>query len=95
MVTHLASPHRDSRWRTVAIVVSGFVLGALLTGLAAWFLPESAARAFFTTAVSASFGPLSLNLSVVAVTLGPLVLNVNVFTVLGILLVSLFARRLL
>ncbi len=79
----------------MAVIVVGFLLGALLTGLATLFLPESAAREFFTTSVSASLGPLSVDLWAVALTVGPLVVNVNVFTVVGILLVSLFARRLL
>lgn len=91
----LTAPGRRSRWRTLIIVAAGFLLGALLTQLATWLLPESAAREVFTTAVSASLGPLSIDLWVVALTVGPLVLNMNFFTVLGILLVSLFARRLL
>lgn len=91
----LTGPHRRSPWRGVAVIAGGFLLGALLTQIAAWLLPESAAREVFTTAVSASLGPLSLDVHVLAFTIGPLVLNVNVFTVVGILLVSLFARRLL
>lgn len=91
----LTGPNRRSPWRNVAVIASGFLLGALLTQVASWLLPESAAREVFTTSVSASLGPLSLDLYVLAFTIGPLVLNVNVFTVVGILLVSLFARRLL
>ncbi|MBI4513368.1 MAG: DUF4321 domain-containing protein [Gemmatimonadetes bacterium] len=91
----LTRPDRRSPWRRVAILASGFVLGALLTQLATLFLPESAAREFFTTTVSASLGPVSLDLWVLALTVGPLAIRVNVFTVVGILLVALFARRLL
>lgn len=91
----LTGPHRRSPLWVVAVVAGGVVLGALLTEIAAWLLPESAAREVFTTAVSASLGPLSLDFDVLAFTIGPLVLNVNVFTVVGILLVGLFARRLL
>ena len=77
------------------IVAAGFLLGAILTQLTAWLLPESPAREVFTTSVSASLGPLSLDLHVLALTAGPLVVNVNFFTAVGILLVTLFARRLL
>lgn len=92
---NLAGPDRRSAWRRAAILASGFIVGALLTQLATLFLPESAAREFFTTTVSASLGPVSLDLWAVALTLGPLAIRVNVFTVVGILLVALFARRLL
>ena len=84
-----------SRWRTVAILVGGVVLGALLTALATWLLPESPAREVFLLGVSASLGPLTVDLRVLEFTVGPVAVHVNVFTVLGILLVSLFARRLL
>ena len=75
----------------VALVV-GLFLGALFTKLAVLFLPESAAREFLTTSVSASLGPLSVDLLAVAIVLGPLTLNLNALSLVGILLVGLVIR---
>lgn len=81
--------------RQTAVVVGGLLLGALLTKLFRWTLPESAAREFFVTTVAASVGPLSVDLMVVAFTVGPVILRVNILSVVGILLVAWFARSLL
>lgn len=84
-------PSRSAR-RIATILVLGFVLGAILTKLALWFLPEGPVREFFTTTISASVGPLSVDLLVIAFTLGPIVLNVNLFSVAGVLAVAYLAR---
>jgi hypothetical protein len=84
-----------SPWRVVTILVLGFLLGAILTKLSLWFLPEGPFREFFTTTVSASVGPLSMDLIVLAITLGPIALNVNLFSVAGVLLVAYISRMLL
>jgi hypothetical protein len=73
----------------------GFILGALLTKLSLWFIPEGPFREFFTTTVSASVGPVSVDLLVIAITLGPLVLNVNLFSAAGVLVVAYVARMML
>ena len=91
----LARPSNRSPGRVVTILVLGFLLGAILTKLSLWFLPEGPFREFFTTTVSASVGPLSMDLLVIAFTLGPLVLNVNLFSVAGVLLVAYLSRMLL
>ncbi len=91
----LARPSDRSPWRVVTILVLGFLLGAILTKLSLWFLPEGPFREFFTTTVSASVGPLSMDLLVIAFTLGPLVLNVNLFSVAGVLLVAYLSRMML
>jgi len=87
-------PERSPR-RTLLVIASGFVLGALLTELMAVTLPASAARQFFITTVAASLGPLSIDLNVIAMTLGPLILRVNFLSIVGVLLVAWFARSLL
>lgn len=89
------SRNRKSARRITLVVAAGFLLGALLTELVAIALPASAAREFFITTVTASLGPLALDLWVIAVTLGPLVLRVNVLSAVGIVLVAWFARSLL
>ncbi len=79
-----------TRW--VWTLVLGLFLGGLLTKLAQVFLPESAGRSFLATSVSASFGPLGLDLVSVAIVLGPLTFTLNVLTVVGIGIVALVVR---
>jgi hypothetical protein len=73
-------------------VVVGLFLGALLTRIAVLFMPDSAAREFLTTAVSASLGPLSIDLIAVAFVIGPLTLSLNALSLVGVLLVGLLMR---
>lgn len=78
--------------RLLLVIVIGLVLGALLTELAVRFMPESAAREFFTTSVAAAFGPLVVDLVAVGLTLGPLVFHLNALSFVGVLTVLLGAR---
>jgi hypothetical protein len=73
-------------------VVVGLFLGALFTKIAVLFMPDSAAREFLTTAVSASLGPLSIDLIAVAFVIGPLTLSLNALSLVGVLLVGLVMR---
>lgn len=91
----LVRPTERSPWRIVTIITAGFLLGAILTKLSVLFVPRGPFREFFTTTVSASIGPLSIDLLVVAFTLGPIVLNVNLFSIAGILVVAYLARMML
>jgi hypothetical protein len=88
----VSGPRRGAVPRMVWAVVVGLFLGALFGQIAILFMPESAAREFLTTAVSASLGPLSIDLVAVAFVIGPLTLNVNALSVVGILLVALVLR---
>lgn len=78
--------------RMVWAVIVGVFLGALFTKIAVTFMPDSAAREFLTTSVSASLGPLSLDLIAVAFVIGPLTINLNALSLVGILLVALVMR---
>jgi len=78
--------------RMVWALVVGLFLGALFTKIAVLFMPDSSAREFLTTAVSASLGPLSLDLIAVAFVIGPLTINLNALSLVGILLVALVMR---
>lgn len=78
--------------RLLLVVLVGLVLGALLTELAVRFMPESAAREFFTTSVAAAFGPLVVDLVAVGVTLGPLVFHLNAMSIVGFLVSFLVLR---
>ena len=88
----MIGPRRRTGNRVLWTVIVGLFVGALLTRLAVLFMPESAARAFLTTSVSASLGPLGIDLIAIAVVLGPLTLNLNALSVVGVLLVALVVR---
>ena len=79
--------------RLLLVVLVGLVFGALLTELAVRFMPDSAAREFFTTSVAAALGPLVIDMIAVGLTLGPLVFHLNALSVVGVLIVALGARQ--
>lgn len=83
---------RRSLGRIALGIVVGLFLGALFSRLAVLFMPESAARDFLTTAISASLGPLAIDLIAFALVIGPLTVNLNVLSLVGILLVALVVR---
>lgn len=78
--------------RLLVVVLAGLILGALLSELAVRFMPQSSAREFFTTSVSAAFGPLVIDLVAFGITLGPVVFRLDFLSVLGVLVVALAAR---
>ena len=78
--------------RMVWAIIVGLFIGALFTRLAIRYLPESAGREFLTTAVSASVGPLGIDLVALSFVVGPVVLNLNVLSILGIVIVALIMR---
>ena len=86
------APRREAIPRMVWAVVVGLFLGALLTKLAVLYMPESTARAFLTTAISASLGPLSIDLIAVALVIGPLTVSLNALSIVAILLIALMMR---
>lgn len=88
----MIGPRRRSVGRVVAAVVVGLFLGALFTRIAILYMPESAARQFLTTSVSASIGPLGIDLLAVALVIGPLSVNLNALSLVGILLTGLVLR---
>jgi len=76
------------------VLTAGFITGGLLTALLERFLPESAARSFFTFAVTPSFGPVSVDLLVVSFTLGPVAFHVSILSVIGVVVAYYAARSL-
>jgi hypothetical protein len=88
----MIGPRRRSLPRLVWTVIVGLFLGALFTKIAVLYMPESAARDFMTTAVSASIGPLGIDLIAIAFVLGPLTINLNAMSVVGFIIVALIMR---
>ncbi|HEY4100259.1 MAG TPA: DUF4321 domain-containing protein [Gemmatimonadales bacterium] len=78
----------------LGVLVIGFIIGGFARELLARFLPDSAARSFFTFSVTPSIGPVSVNLLVVSFSLGPLGLNVSVLSLIGVAVAYYLARSL-
>ncbi|HXC24974.1 MAG TPA: DUF4321 domain-containing protein [Gemmatimonadaceae bacterium] len=76
------------------VLASGFIVGGLLTQVARRFLPPSAVKEFFTTGVTPSLGPLSVDLVVLKLAVGPVAIDVSLLGLLGVLLAYLIARSL-
>ncbi|MFO7892777.1 MAG: hypothetical protein R6U63_03495 [Longimicrobiales bacterium] len=85
-------PRRRGVPRMVWAAIIGLFLGALFSHLATRYLPVSAAREFLTTTVSASVGPLGVDLVAFSFVVGPVVLNLNVLSIIGIVVVALIMR---
>ena len=88
----LVDTRRRSAQRFTWTLVLGLFLGGLFTKLCELFLPESAARDFLVTSVTASVGPFSVDLVAVSLTVGPLDLTLNILTLVGIGIVAFIAR---
>lgn len=89
----MASGPRRPRFY-LGVLAAGFVTGGLLAALLERFLPESAARSFFTTAVTPTLGPVSVDLLVVSFTIGPVGLHVTVLSLVGVAMAYYGARSL-
>lgn len=68
----------------LAILIIGMLLGGYLGEFLSTIMPDGVAKDFFLTSVVGQFGPVSLNLMIIALTLGPLVLKINLVSVLGL-----------
>ena len=78
----------------LGVLIAGFVAGGALNSLVRQSLPESAARTFFTSTWTATFGPVSADLLVVSFTMGPIGLHVSLLSLIGVVLAYLIARSL-
>ena len=78
----------------MGVLATGFVLGGLLHAVARRYLPQGAAKEFFTTAVTPTLGPVHVDLLVVSLTLGPLGLDVSPLAVVGVAVAYFVARSL-
>ncbi len=85
-------PHRPGFY--LGVLIAGFIAGGALTALLRQTLPDSAARTFFTSTWTASFGPVSADLLVVSFTVGPVGLHVSLLSLIAVLLAYLIARSL-
>jgi len=89
----MASGPRRPRFY-LSVLAVGFVIGGFLSALLERFLPPSAARSFFTYAVTPTVGPVSVDLLVVSFTLGPVGLSVSILSLVGVAVAYYAARSL-
>lgn len=75
-------------------LAAGFIIGGVLTQVARRFLPPSAVKEFFTTGVSPSLGPVTVDLAILKFSLGPVAMDVSLLALLGVLVAYLIARSL-
>ncbi len=87
-----AGPKRPGFY--LGVLVAGFVIGGFFSALMARFLPDSAAKTFFTYSATASLGPVSVNLLVISFTLGPVGLHVSILSLIGVAVAYYAARSL-
>jgi Domain of unknown function (DUF4321) len=87
-----SGPHRPGFY--VGVLITGFIAGGFMTAFFRRWLPDSAAKSFFTTAATPTFGPVSVDLLVINFTLGPIGLHVSLLSLVGVLIAYLIARSL-
>ena len=87
-----AGPRRPGFY--LGVLVTGFIVGGFLNGLLKTWMPESAAKTFFTSTWTPTVGPVSADLLVLNFTLGPLGLHVSLLSLIGVVLAYLIARSL-
>jgi hypothetical protein len=74
------------------VLAIGFIVGGLLTQVARKFLPAGSAKEFFTTGVTPSVGPITLDLVILKFALGPIAIDVSLLSLVGVLVAYLIAR---
>ena len=87
-----AGPKRPGFY--LGVLVAGFFAGGFLNALLSAFLPDSAAKAFFTFTVTPTLGPVTSDHLVVNFVLGPIGLHVSLLSLVGVVLAYLVARSL-
>jgi hypothetical protein len=78
----------------LAVLAAGFLVGGVLNQVARRFLPSGAVKEFLTTGVTASFGPLPIDLAILKFALGPLAVDFSLLGLLGVIVAYLIARSL-
>jgi hypothetical protein len=75
-------------------LTAGFIAGGAMTQVARRMMPAGTVKEFFTTGVTPSVGPITLDLVILKFSLGPVALDVSLLSLLGVLIAYLIARSL-
>ncbi|HUU26639.1 MAG TPA: DUF4321 domain-containing protein [archaeon] len=76
--------HRKRLSVYAIVLVIGMLVGGYLGEVLSSVIPDGVAKDFFLTSIVGKFGPISVDLAIVALTLGPLMVKVNLVSVLGL-----------
>jgi len=76
------------------VLALGFVAGGAMQQAARILFPAGAAKEFLTAGVTASVGPLNVDLVLIKFALGPVAIDVSLLSLVGVLLAYLIARSL-
>ena len=72
----------------------GFIAGGAMQQAARILFPAGAAKEFLTAGVTASVGPLPIDLVIMRFALGPVAIDVSLLSLVGVLVAYLIARSL-
>ena len=76
------------------VLALGFIAGGAMQQAARILFPAGAAKAFLTAGVTASVGPLPIDLILIKFALGPVAIDVSILSLVGVLVAYLIARSL-
>jgi hypothetical protein len=76
------------------VLALGFIAGGAMQQAARILFPAGAAKEFLTAGVTASFGPLQIDLVLIRFALGPVAIDVSILSLVGVLVAYLIARSL-
>lgn len=68
----------------LTVLIVGMLIGGYLGEILATVMPDGVAKDFFLTSIAGNFGPVTLDLVIIALTLGPLEITLNLVGILGI-----------
>lgn len=67
----------------LAVLIIGMLVGGYLGKILATVMPDGVAKDFFLTSITGNFGPVTIDLAIIALTLGPLEVTLNLVGILG------------
>ena len=76
------------------VLALGFIAGGAMQQAARILFPAGAAKEFLTAGVTASVGPLPIDLILIKFALGPVAIDVSILSLVGVLVAYLIARSL-
>ena len=93
----MAPPRGSSKHRPgfhAIVLALGFIAGGAMQQAARILFPAGAAKEFLTAGVTASIGPLPIDLVIIRFALGPVAIDVSLLSLVGVLVAYLIARSL-
>ena len=67
----------------LTVLIIGMLVGGYLGEVLATVMPDGVAKDFFLTSITGNFGPVTIDLAIIALTVGPLAITLNLVGILG------------